>query len=113
MVVDDVQNHSQPESVGAIDEAAEIVGRSIVARRRKEANAVVSPAEIAGEFGNRHEFDDGDPQIGQIGKAFLSGAPGPFGRECPDVHLVEHLAFDRDSFPFRVRPTKLAGIDDL
>ena len=45
VVVDDVENDGQSESVRPIDEAAQIVGRSIQPRRRVKVDAVVSPTD--------------------------------------------------------------------
>ena len=56
MVVDDVENHAQAMPMRGIDEAAEIVGRAVEPRRRKQIDAVVSPAEAALKLGDRHDF---------------------------------------------------------
>src|SRR5271169_5526834 len=47
MVVDDVEDHGDPETVGAVDKAAEINRPAIEPGWREEVDAVVSPAEPA------------------------------------------------------------------
>ena len=37
----------------------------------------------------------------------------PSGVNVPDVHLINHLAFERPAFPCGIRPLEAAGIDDL
>ena len=47
----------------AIDEAPEIVGPAIEPGRRVQIDAVVSPAETAGEFVHGHHFKNRDAEI--------------------------------------------------
>ena len=65
MIVDDVEDDADPERVGAIDEAAQIVGLAVKPRRREQRHAVVTPAEAAGEIRDRHHLDDGDAELGE------------------------------------------------
>src|SRR5271163_1668230 len=50
MIVDDVEDHGDPESMGAVDEAAEIHRSAVEPGWREEVDAVISPAEPAREF---------------------------------------------------------------
>src|SRR6185369_9414691 len=49
MVVDHVENDAETERVGAVDEAAQVVRIAIEMVGSEEADAVVAPAEGAGE----------------------------------------------------------------
>src|SRR5262245_61255179 len=62
VIVDDVENDAEADRMGAIDEASEIIGSAVEARRREQINAVVTPAEFPGEVGHRHDLDHGYSQ---------------------------------------------------
>ena len=96
-----------------VDEAAEVVGRAVEAGRREEVDAVVAPAEAAGELGHGHELDDGDPQLGQLVEPIGRGGPGPLGGEGADVHLVDDRPVDVGPLPVGVGPGEGAGVDHL
>ena len=55
--------------MGAIDEAAQVVGPTVEAGGREEIDAVVAPAEPAREFRDRHHLDQRDPRRGQFAAA--------------------------------------------
>ena len=86
-----------PTRVRGIDEAAKIVGRAVQARRREEIDAVVTPAEAAGEIRHGHDFDHRDAELGERGELARRRAPRSFARERADVQLVNDL-------PSRDRP---------
>ena len=44
---------------------AQIVRRSVQARRRVQIDAVVAPAQPPGEIGHRHHLDHGDADVGE------------------------------------------------
>ncbi len=113
VVVDHVEDHAQADGVGAVDEAAKVVGRAIEPRGREQVDAVVAPAEAAGKVGHRHHLEDRDAQRGQLGQLPLGRRPGPFRRERADVHLVDHLAVAGHAAPGRVGPAEGGRVDDL
>ena len=113
VVVHDVEDHSDAERVRAIHEAAQIVGPAVQPRRREHVDAVVTPAEPAGEVGDRHHFDDGNAGMRQLRQLALRGRPRPFACEGADVQLVDHLARQRHAAPAHVGPFEGARIDDL
>ena len=77
--------------VRLVHEPAELVGRSVEARRGEEVDPVVSPAESPGELCDRHELDERDPQSGELVELGSCCVPGPFACEGPHVQLVDHL----------------------
>ena len=54
--------------MGPVHEAAEVVGRAVEPGRGEQVDAVVAPAEAAGEVGDRHDLEHGDPERGQLGQ---------------------------------------------
>ncbi len=113
VVVDDVEDDPEAGRVGAVDEAAEVVGRAVQPGRREQVDAVAAPAETAGELGDRHHLDGGDAQVRQ--RRQLSGGrlPGPLRREGADVQLVEHLPVAADAAPVVVGPREAGRVDHL
>src|SRR5262249_14165080 len=58
MIVHDIEYHSDSKRMSAIDESAEVIRFSIKTCGRVQVDAVVTPAEPAGEVGYRHRLDD-------------------------------------------------------
>ena len=113
VVVDDVEDDAKAEGMGAVHEAAEVVGRAVQPGRGEQVHAVVAPAEAAGEVGDRHHFHDGNTQLGQRRQLAGGRLPRPFRREGADVHLVNDLPLAADARPARVGPAEAAGVDHL
>ena len=113
MVVDDVEDDSDPQSVGAVDEAAEINGLAVETGRREKIDAVISPAEPTREFRHGHDFEAGDTELGESRKFAQSSIPAPFRGECADMHLVDDEVLARDPAPRPVGPSEVSGIDDF
>ena len=66
VVVDDVEDHGEPAPVALVDEALQ-AGRAAVGVLDGEGeHAVVAPVPSAGELGDRHQLDRGDPEIDQV-----------------------------------------------
>src|SRR5437868_11953836 len=63
VVVDDVENDTEAKTMGAVDKTPEVVGASIQARRRKQVDAVIAPAETARKVRQRHYLESGDAQV--------------------------------------------------
>jgi len=60
MIVDDIEDDAEPESVGAIDKPAEVVGAPVKLGRRKPSDAVVAPVTRSGKGRHRHHLDQGN-----------------------------------------------------
>src|SRR5437016_14197302 len=67
VVVDDVENDGQAKPMGTVDEAAEIIRAAIEPGRREKVDAVIAPAETARKLRHRHDFNAGDPKLGERG----------------------------------------------
>ena len=113
VVVNHVENDAQAGGVSLIDEAAEVVGPAVKPGRREQVDAVVTPAETAGEVGHRHHFQHRHAEVGQFlqftGGRFVS----PLLRERADVHLIDHLTLQAGAAPVLVGPGERRRIDDL
>ena len=60
VIVDDVKHHPQADGVGPIHERPEIVGAAVEPSGGEEVDAVITPAEIPCEIGDRHHLHDCD-----------------------------------------------------
>ena len=113
VVVDHVENHTQPERVGGVDECAHVVGRAVEARRREKMKNVVAPPEAPAEFAHRHDLEDAHPELRKPRQLARRGRPRAFRRERADMHLVEDLPSPANAGPVRIAPGVAAGIDDF
>jgi hypothetical protein len=82
-------------------------------RRGEQVHAIVAPSPRAAEFGDRHEFNNGDSDGCEFSELRPRPFPRAFGRECPDVHFINDLAFRTNSFPRDIGPMECGGIDNL
>ena len=89
MVVDDVENDTDPERVRFVNEAADVVRPPVKSGRRETQHAVVTPAEPSGELGDWKDLDDRDAQTGERGQLAEGGCERAFGGERADMHLVD------------------------
>ena len=78
-----------------VDEGADVVGHAVEPRRRPEVDAVVAPAEPAGELVQRHDLEERDADVAQQRELLDRRTKGAFGRERADVHLVDDELFER------------------
>ena len=113
MVVDDVENHGEAQTVRRIDEPAEIVGTPVQTRRREQIDAVVAPAEATFKFGNGHDLDHRDADSCQLLELARGRRPRAKPRERPHVQLVRDLSSQRRTGPVVVGPPKRERIDDF
>ena len=111
VVVDDVEDDAQARAVGGVDEARQAVRAAVGRVRGREVDAVVAPAVVAGELGDRHELDVGDAQLGQRRQPRRGGLEGPLGGEGADVQLVEHGVAQRRGAEAAVGPRERARVD--
>src|SRR5215471_18224785 len=94
VVVNDVENHAETGAMRPIDESAEVVGSSIEMGRSEQIHAVITPSEPAWKFGDRHEFEQRDSRLCQLGQNLARSVPGSFLREGSDMHFINHLSLD-------------------
>ncbi len=112
MVVDDIENHGEPDRVRAIDEALERIRIAVYVIRRKQLYAVVAPVPAAGTLGDRHHFEHRDAELAQVAQLLRGGVERALGRECADVELVDDLSAQVHALPLRVAPLERGRIDD-
>ena len=113
MVVNHVQNDADAHSVGAIDEATEIIRRAVQPGRREQIDTVIAPAKAAGELGDGHDFEHGDAERRQFLQFTLGGLPGPLTRKRANMQLIKNLSLAVDALPVCVRPAEAGRIDRL
>ena len=113
MVVDDVEDDGDPESMGAVDEAAKIHRSAVEPGWCEEVDAVISPAEPAREFPHGHNFEASDTELGKSRQLSRSGFPASVRGEGADMHLVDDELLARPPAPRPVGPSEILGIDDL
>jgi hypothetical protein len=112
MVVDDVKDDGEAVMVGLVHETAEVIGLAVEARGCKEIDAVVSPAEAAGELRDRHQLDAGDAELGQLLQLARRCRPRSLAREGADMHLIDDLPCHPRTRPLGVRPAEPRWIND-
>ena len=71
-----------------IDQLAEARRSAIRRMRREDVDAVVTPAVMTRELGNRHELDMRDAQLDQVIEQRDGALEGPLPAERTDVHFV-------------------------
>jgi len=113
MVVDDVENHPDPECMRPIDESPKVVRTAIQPGRGKKINAVIAPTKLTTEIRDGQDFHGRDPDVREISQALGGRLPGPLSRERADVQFVDDLAARRQSAPVPVGPLEGTRIDDL
>ena len=64
VIVHHVEEHHEPAPVRLVDQALQIVGAAVGGVRGERHHAVVAPVARAGEVGERHQLDRGDPEVG-------------------------------------------------
>ena len=62
--------------MGGIDEALEPIRTAVGWLNGKKRNAVVAPAVLAGEFGDRHQLDVRDAEFDEVVEAIDCGVEG-------------------------------------
>src|SRR5229473_1350312 len=113
MIVDDVEDDGDPEGMGAVDKAAELIRPAVEPGWCEEVDAVVSPAEPAREFRHGHNFEAGNTELGESRQLTQSGFPAALRGEGADMHLVDDEVLARDPAPRSVGPSEVPGIDDF
>ncbi len=90
VVVDDIEDHSQPRRVGGGDEAGEALGTAIGGMGRRGVDTVVTPAVVAGEGGDRHDLDRRDAKLAELAQPRDGPLERARGGKRADVELVDH-----------------------
>src|SRR6202000_1893549 len=104
VVVDDVEEDGEPAAVAGGHETPQRGWAPVGLVHRPQADAVVSPAVVAGEGGDRHQLNDGDAERRQVIKAADGGFERPLRGEGAGVQFVDHRAADGHTAPAAVGP---------
>ena len=112
VVVDAVEDHQQAGGVGGVDQAGEARGAAVGGERGVDVDAVVAPAALAGEGGDRHHLDRGDAELAQAGEVGDRAVEGARVAEAADVHLVDDEVLGGDARRRR-RPLERRRVDHL
>ena len=113
MIVDDIEDHGDPEGMSVVYKAAKVLGPAVQAGRREEVDAVISPAEPTCELRHGHNFNAGDTEFCESRQLTRSRLPAPLRSEGADMHLVDHQLLTCDTAPSNVGPSEAFRIDDL
>src|SRR5947209_3725715 len=99
--------------MGLVHKRTHLLGPSVQGCRRIRLDAIVAPPELPREIGHRHDLKDSDASISEVLELLCRRRPSPAFGKRPEMHLVDHLAFDPKTTPVPVRPPKCIRIDDL
>ncbi len=110
VVVDDVEDHSEPLPVRRIDEASEPVRPAVHGMCREVVQPVVAPVAVAGEGRDGHQLDRRDAELAQAAQPRDDAVEGAVGRERADVQLVDDQLVEVQSSPGR--NVERARVDD-
>ena len=99
--------------MGGIDQGLEVLRPSVGRIGREKVDAVVAPIATAREIGDRHQLDRGDAELDEIVQLVDGRAERAFGRERPDVQLVDDRLLPGAAAPRPVAPLVGARIDHL
>ena len=91
MIQDQVLGNCDSEVVCLIDKSHQIFRGAVGIEEGVEANPVIAPTTLARENRDRHQFDDFDSQICEIGKFFYRCSQGSLGGKSSDMQLIPNL----------------------
>ncbi len=89
VIVDDVEQHLDPVAVRRVHEQLQVLRPAVGGVGGEGQHAVVAPVAPAGEGGDRHEFDGGDAEGGEVVELLDRRGEGARWREGADVEFVE------------------------
>jgi hypothetical protein len=103
VVVDHVQHHGEAAGVAGGDQALQALRTAVRALDREGQHAVIAPVASPRELRDRHDLHRRDPQVAQAVQMRDDRVKGAFGREGPDVQLVEDVVLEREAAPAPLR----------
>ena len=104
MIVNDVQDDSQPLLMTGIDQQPQPLRPSVGILNCKRIDAIVAPVTAAGELGNGHEFNSRDTEIFQFVQIMNNGLKGALWRERAYVKFVDNIVMQWQSAPAVILP---------
>ncbi len=109
MIVNNVQEHHQPQSMGGIDQLLQIVRRPVSRIRSVRQHAIVAPVALAGKIVDRHQLDRRHPQFLQTRQIVPHAAKAAGGS---GMHLVQHDLGPGAPPPVGIFPLESAGLNN-
>ena len=115
VVIDNIQDDAETVLVSGVDHLAEVVGGAIAVKGREKVDAVVAPADIPGELGQRHAFENSDSQLTQARKLADRRTKVTFRGEGANVQFIENLPLDEilRASSLRIRSSVGGRVDDF
>lgn len=83
VVVDDIERDTEAAGVRGVDEALQRRRTSVGVVDGVEGDAVVAPAALARESGDRHQLDDVDAELGEVVEALDRRVERALGVKVP------------------------------
>ena len=83
MIVNDIEDNGDAESMGAVDKLAKIIGLSIKPGRREQIDPIISPTEPARKIRDRHHLKTVMPSSAKAGNCRVAASQPPSGVKVP------------------------------
>ncbi len=112
VVVHDVEDHAELVGVAGVDQPLQPFGPAVVLAGGEEGDAVVAPAEVAGEVVDRHQLDVRHAERLEVRQPLDRRVERPLGGERADVQLVDQGRRERAGLVFVVGPIEVVVVDD-
>src|SRR5262245_62516268 len=110
MVVDNIQNRSQPPSMTSIHQTLEMIRLPISVMRRIKVDSIVAPIAIPGKLSDGHQLDMCDAEFSQVIEPVDRRQKRSRRRKSTDMEFVKYGRSERLRLPESVRPWKRAVI---
>src|SRR5690606_11642665 len=95
-----------------INEALELIRRTVCRVWRVREDTIVSPSSVAGESGNRHELECRDTHPGELRQTRLERRVRAGLRDRADMQLVDDELLPRMTLPIVVLPLVIQWIHE-
>ena len=99
--------------MSGVHEAFERFMVSIPMGVSEQKDAVAAPIPTAGEFSNRHEFEQGNPKPFEKIQLFNRRVKGAFLGKRTNMEFIDDVARHLDAGPRLIAPGVRGGIDNL
>ena len=106
VVVHNIEQDDETLPVCSVHKTLERVGPAIRLMHGEECDAVISPAVIAGEGRDGHQFHMRDSHANQVIQFCNSRIERAFGSPCADVQLINHGTGERRGLKRCIGPCK-------
>src|SRR5215510_171474 len=104
VVVDNIQNRSQPPSMASVHQTLEMIRFPVSVMRGVKVDAVVAPIAIPGKFSDGHQLDMCDAEVSQVIEPVDRRQKRSLRRKSADMKFVKYRRSERLWLPESVRP---------